>query len=71
MFKEFAHLATKEAAQQVNRRQIDPGGGLFVERCDRAAIEPGLSHDVRDAELVAPHQDGEIAADHCLIYGVG
>ena len=71
MFKEFAHLAAEEAAQQVNCRQIDPRGGLFVERRDRAAIEPGFSHDIRDAELVSPHQGGEIAADHGLVYWVG
>ena len=66
MFKEFAHLAAEEAAQQVNRRQIDPGGGLFVECCDRASIEAGLAYYIRNAELVSPHKGGEMATDHFM-----
>ena len=71
VYEEFAHLAAEETAQQVNRRQIDSRGRLFVERRDRAAIEPSLSHDIRDAELVSPHQNGQIAADHRIILAWG
>ena len=71
VLEQFAHLAAEEATQPVYRRQIDPGGSLFVERRYRAAIEPSLPHDIRDAELVSSHQDGKIAADQGLVYREG
>ena len=36
-----------------------------------AAIEPGFSRDIRNTEFLAPHQGGEIAADHGLATWVG
>ena len=56
VLKEFAHLAAEQAAELIYGRQIDSRGSLFVKGGDRAAVEPSLPHDIRDAKLVASHQ---------------
>ena len=71
MLEEIPNLAAEKSAELINGRQIDPGGGLFVEGRDRAAVEAGLSGNIRNTELVSAHQDGEVAADHDLHYCQG
>ena len=71
MFKKFTHLAAEEVAEQVNCGQVNPRGGLFVERRNRTAIESSLADDVGNAKLMTSHQGRQVAADYGLVGFVG
>ena len=62
--KQVTDLALVVRAERVERRDIDPGGGLAVEADDSVPCEPGRSQHIRDFFLVLAHQAGQMYLDH-------
>ena len=54
----------KKRAQAFDGGQFNPGRRLVVKRGDGAAIQAGPLRHIRDAKLVATHENGKVAADH-------
>ena len=64
MFQQLAYGAPEQGAELLDRGQFNPCGRLAIQRGNRAAVQIGEPRNIRDAELVATHQGGEVAANH-------
>ena len=58
----------EKRAEAFNGRKVNARGRLVVKRGDRAAIETRPYRDIGDAQFVAPHEKGQVAADHFWIF---
>lgn len=56
----------EKIAQALDSRQLNPSRRFVVKGGDGASIQAGPLRHVRDAQLVATHENGEMAADHFL-----
>ena len=67
-FKKLAYLAVEKRAQAFNGGKVNASRRFGVKRGDRAAIEACPFRDIGDAKFVAPHEKGQMAADHFIFY---
>ena len=57
-FKQFTDLALEKIAKAFDGGKLHPRSRLVVKRSDGAAIQASPLSHVRDAEFVAPHEEG-------------
>lgn len=66
-FKQLSNLALKKIAQAFNGRKVNPRCGFVVKGCDGAAVQPSLLGNIRDTKFIAPHEGGQMTANHVFL----